>query len=60
MLDICLLGDSSVGKTTALLTYKNEQYTPSENPTVGTMKIRIVKDDINVNVTQSIFLIFKS
>ena len=60
MLDICLLGDSSVGKTTALHTYKNQQYTPSENSTVGTMKIRIVKDNINVNVIQSIYLIFKS
>ena len=60
MLDICLLGDSSVGKTVALYTYKNQQYTPTDGPTLGTMKIRIVKDDINVNVSLLVFLMFKS
>ena len=60
MLNICLLGDSSVGKTTSLQTYKNNVYTPSEVATIGVAKFIMKKDDITINVSKLFYFIFKS
>ena len=32
---VCILGDSNVGKTTSILTLKEQKYTPSELATLG-------------------------
>ena len=37
-IQICILGDSNVGKTTLATTYKNKTFTPSEMATIGINK----------------------
>ena len=59
MLNICLLGDASVGKTTSLYTYKNGKYTPSEVATVGVSKYSMTKDGVTVNVSKLIIFCSK-
>lgn len=46
LIKVSLVGDSNVGKTTALQTYKNKSYTPSETATLGIMNNVInIKDE---------------
>lgn len=49
-INICLVGNSKVGKTTALLTYKNQAYTPSENATIGITRNFFQKENLNLIV----------
>lgn len=59
MINICLLGDSAVGKTTFFQTYKSNEYTPSETATIGITKHTVNKGDVTINVSKSIILFSK-
>lgn len=59
MINICLLGDSAVGKTTFFQTYKNNEYTPSEAATIGITKNTLKEGDVTINVSKLIILFSK-